>query len=46
MHKDAKQYFAENPDEPYWYYPYTPNLRVPNPQLKPWLQDPRPTWRS
>lgn len=42
MNKDAKQFFQDNPDEPYWYY--TPTLRVPNPRLKPWEWTPRVPW--
>lgn len=38
MNPDAEAYFADNPEEPYWYY--SPTLRVPNPALKPWTWDP------
>ena len=34
MNRGAVEFFARNPDEPYWYYSGT--LRVPNPALKPW----------
>lgn len=42
MNPNAKKFFAEHPTEPYWYY--SPTLRVPNPALKPWLNEPRHPW--
>jgi hypothetical protein len=42
MNDDARAFFVQNPDEPYWYYSAT--LRVPNPRLKPWLSVPRIPW--
>ena len=44
MNPDARKFFEENPDEPYWYY--TPTLRVPNPKLKPWTWDHAVPWPS
>lgn len=42
MNADAKQFFMEHSDEPYWYYSTT--LRVPNPGFKPWNNEPRIPW--
>lgn len=42
MNADAKEFFNENPQEPYWYW--TSTLRVPNPRLKPWEYRPRTPW--
>jgi hypothetical protein len=38
----AKKYFQENPEAKYFYY--SANVRVPNPALKPWLNEPREPW--
>lgn len=42
VNANARAFFDQHPDEPYWYY--SPTLRVPNPRVKPWLFVPRTPW--
>lgn len=42
MNPNAKKYFETNPDARYWYFSH--NIRVANPRLRPWLDNPRDPW--